>query len=167
MCRYFAQDRGLGVRIARMHNVYGPMSSWTGGREKAPAAICRKVAEAKLTGSNVLEVWGDGTATRSFLYVDDFVEGAIRIMDSDYAEPVNLGSDEVVTIDQLADIVEDVAGMSLQRVYDRTAPQGVRGRGSDNTLLRRVTGWEPTVDLAAGIARLYPWVEQQIAERLR
>lgn len=162
MLRYLRDDYGLDVRIARLHNVYGPHSTWTGGREKAPAALCRKVAEARRDGSGGLEIWGDGTRTRSFLYVDDFVEGALRIMDCDYSEPVNLGSEEVVSINELADIVEEVAGTELVRLYDTTKPQGVYGRGSDNALLRKVTGWEPRISLREGIRRLYPWVEAQV-----
>lgn len=162
MCRYVGEDYGLEVRIARLHNVYGPHSTWMGGREKAPAALCRKVAEARRDGTGALEIWGDGTRTRSFLYVDDFVEGALRIMDSDYSEPVNLGSEEVVSINELADIVEEVAGTQLVRLYDTTKPQGVYGRGSDNTLLEQVTGWYPQVSLREGIGRLYPWVASQV-----
>lgn len=163
LCRYAAKDWGIETRIARLHNVYGPHSTWRGGREKAPAALCRKVAEAKRDGSGKVEIWGDGKATRSFLFVDDFVEGAIRIMDSEYGEPVNLGSEEVVTIDVLCDYVEDSAGVELQHEYDVKAPVGVAGRGSDNTLLRRVTGWEPQVSLQRGIDQLYDWVETQVA----
>lgn len=162
MCRYVGQDYGLKTRIARMHNVYGPYSTWKGGREKAPAAICRKVAEAKLDGSETIEVWGDGQATRSFLYVDDWVEGAIRIMESDYAEPVNLGSEEVVTVDELVDTVMAVAGVQLEKIHDPSKPVGVQGRGSDNSLIREVTGWAPSISLRQGIELLYPWVEQQV-----
>lgn len=163
MCRYVAQDYRMPTRIARMHNVYGPFSTWTGGREKAPAAICRKVAEAKLREEDSIEIWGDGTATRSFLYVDDWVEGAIRIMQSDYPDPINLGSEEVVTIDELVSIVMGVAGVDLHRRYDPSKPVGVAGRGSDNALIRKVTGWEPSIPLWRGIEELYPWVEQQVA----
>jgi GDP-D-mannose 3',5'-epimerase len=164
MCRYVSEDYGLTTRIVRLHNVYGPYSTWRGGREKAPAAICRKVAEAKLSGDNRLDLWGDGTRTRSFLYVDDFVEGALRTMKSGYAWPVNLGSEEVVTINQLADLIEGIAGTNLTRVYDTTAPQGVYGRGSDNRLLRQVTGWEPSTSLQTGLEALYGWVEAQVRE---
>lgn len=163
LCQYFAEEKGLTTRIGRLHNVYGPHSTWTGGREKAPAALCRKVAEAVLTGSDELHIWGDGGATRSFLHVDDFVEGAIRLMESDYPHPINLGSEEVVTVNELADLVEEAAGTRLTRIYDTSKPQGVRGRGSDNTLLRQVTGWEPQVKLRDGIAELYAWVNSQVA----
>lgn len=161
-CRYVAQDYGMPTRIARMHNVYGPFSTWSGGREKAPAAICRKVAEAKARGDTFIEIWGDGTATRSFLYVDDWVEGAMRIMRSDYPEPINLGSEEVVTVDELVSIVMGVAQVELQRRYDPSKPVGVQGRGSDNALIHKVTGWEPSISLWQGIEQLYPWVEQQV-----
>ncbi len=164
MCQYASEDWGIPVRVARLHNVYGPFSTWKGGREKAPAAICRKVAEAKIAGQEEIEIWGDGLQTRSFLYVDDFVEGALRIMDSDYQEPVNLGSEEVVTINQLVDVAEECAGLppeTLKRRYNLAAPQGVRGRGSDNTLLRKVTGWEPSTSLREGMQRLYDWIEPQ------
>lgn len=162
LCEYVTRDYGLPTRVARLHNVYGPFSAWRGGREKAPAALCRKVAEARLTGSGRLDIWGDGTASRSFLYVDDFVEGIIRIMNSDYERPVNLGSEEVVSINQLADVIEEIAGTNLTRVYDTTAPRGVQGRNSDNTLLRHVTGWEPPTSLREGLEKLYPWVEQEV-----
>lgn len=162
LCRYMHQDENLEVRIARLHNVYGRHSTWKDGREKAPAAICRKVAEAKIQGHDWIEIWGDGTQQRSFLHVDDFVEGAIRIMNSDYAEPVNLGSEEVVTIDELVTLAEEAAGVKLRRIYDKTAPQGVKGRGSDNRLLKEVTGWEPTTSLRDGIRDLYGWVEGEV-----
>lgn len=166
MCEYVGADYGIKTRIARMHNVYGPYSTWTGGREKAPAALCRKVAEAKVKGQDFIEVWGDGSVTRSFLYVDDWVEGAIRIMNSDYPLPVNLGSEEVVTVDELVSIVMKVAGVDLERRYDTSKPQGVKGRGSENTLIREITGWEPSISLRQGIELLYPWVEQQVKETL-
>lgn len=165
MCFYAGEDWGITTRIARMHNVYGPHSTWEGGREKAPAALCRKVAEAKLLGKDELEIWGDGTRTRSFLFVDDFVDGALRIMAGEYGLPINLGSDEVVTINQLADIVEGVAGTQLTRIYDTTAPQGVAGRGSDNQLIRKVLGWEPSVSLREGIEKLYEWVEGEVSKK--
>lgn len=169
MCFYVGEDYGMPTRIARMHNVYGPLSTWDGGREKAPAALCRKVAEAKIAGHDGIEVWGDGTVTRSFLYVDDFVEGAIRIMASDYGLPINLGSDEVVTVNELVAAVEVAAGLepySLERRWNTSAPQGVAGRGSDNTLIRNVLGWEPQVSLAQGLAELYPWVERKVRAEL-
>lgn len=162
MCRYFGEDEGLDVRIARMHNVYATHSTWTGGREKAPAALCRKVAEAKLAGEPTIEIWGDGTATRSFLYVDDWVDGALHIMESEYRGPINLGSEEVVTVEDLARICASVAGVELRHEYNTDAPVGVAGRGSDNALIRQVTGWEPNISLYDGISRLYPWVEEQV-----
>lgn len=161
-CRYARQDWGLETRIGRLHNVYGEHSTWDGGREKAPAALSRKVAQAKIRGEDHITVWGDGTATRSFLYVSDFVEGAIRVMESDYPEPVNIGSDEVVTVDELARMVMDAAGVSLEIRHDPSAPRGVAGRGSDNTQLRHVTGWEPQTKLRDGLDRLYRWVEAEV-----
>lgn len=169
MCFYAGEDWGITTRIARLHNVYGPHSTWKGGREKAPAALCRKVAEAKLRNEDEIEIWGDGKQTRSFTYVDDFAEGALRIMLSDYGRPINLGSEEVVTIDELANIAEECAGMpvnSLERRYNLNAPQGVRGRGSNNALLREVTGWEPPTTLRQGMQKLYDWVERQVAEEM-
>lgn len=157
-----SRDHGLETRIARLHNVYGPYGEWRGGREKAPAALCRKVAEAKLEGRDAIEIWGDGQQTRSFCYVDDFVEGIIRIGASDHAEPINLGSSELVTIDELATIVEKVAGVAMRHEYDPSKPQGVRGRCSDNTLILEKLGWEPATPLEVGIAKLYPWIEQEV-----
>jgi nucleoside-diphosphate-sugar epimerase len=165
LCRVAAKDYGLPVRVARLHNVYGPYSEWEGGREKAPAALCRKVAEAVRDGKGSITIWGDGTATRSFLYVDDFVEGLIRIAESDYDQPVNLGSEEVVSIKELADLVCEAAGVSLDYEYELDAPRGVQGRNSDNTLLKKVTGWEPPTSLVEGIPRLYDWVQQQVGVR--
>ena len=165
MTRYAGEDWGFETRIARFHNVYSPLGTWRGGREKAPAAIARKVAEAVHTQSGEISVWGDGAQTRSFLYIHDLVEGVLRIMGSDYALPLNLGSEEVVTIDELIDITEECAGLlprTLHRQYDLDAPQGVRGRGSDNALLRKVTGWEPSVSLRDGMKQLYEWVEEQV-----
>lgn len=168
MCLYAGEDWGITTRIARLHNVYGPHSTWYGGREKAPAAICRKVAEAKINGIDEIEVWGDGRQTRSFMYMQDFVDGALRIMNSNYGLPINLGSEEVVTVDELVDIAEYCAGMepkSLKRNYNLTAPQGVRGRGSDNAQLRNVTHWEPQTSLREGMQKLYDWVELEIAKQ--
>lgn len=163
MCRHFREDFGLETRVARYHNVYGPRGSWTGGREKAPAAICRKVAEAVRTGSGKIEIWGDGRQTRSFTYIDDCVRGTLTIAAGPHAEPINLGSSELVTIDELVDIVEEIAGAELERSYDLDAPQGVRGRGSDNTLIREAYGWEPSTPLREGLERTYAWVEEQVA----
>jgi nucleoside-diphosphate-sugar epimerase len=145
--------------------VYGPDGTWHGGREKAPAAICRKVAQAKLSGSYEIEIWGDGDQTRSFMFIDDCVEGTRRIMDSDIEEPINLGSSEVVTINRLVHIVEDIAGIKLRRRHDLAAPKGVRGRNSDNTMIRELLGWEPSTSLCTGLERTYGWVYDQILER--
>jgi nucleoside-diphosphate-sugar epimerase len=163
MCRHFREDFGLYTRVARYHNVYGPEGTWQGGREKAPAAICRKVAEAKLAGSNQIEIWGDGEQTRSFMYIDDCVYGSKAIFDSDILEPINLGSNEMVTINQLVDIVEDIAGVSLERRYDLSAPKGVRGRNSDNTLIEERLGWEPSISLREGLEKTYAWIFDQAA----
>lgn len=163
MCRHFFEDYGLEVRIARFHNVYGPHGTYAGGREKAPAAICRKVATAKQSGELAIEIWGDGKQTRSFMYVDDAVEGILRLSASDYHDPINIGSDRLITVDDLVSIVEDVAGVQLERSYLTDAPQGVRGRNSDNARIREVLDWEPTVDLETGLARTYTWIYDQLA----
>jgi GDP-D-mannose 3',5'-epimerase len=143
MCRHFREDFGVQTRVARYHNVYGPHGTWTGGREKAPAAICRKVIEAKLSRRHEIEIWGTGNQARSFMYIDDYVRGTQMILDSDVVEPLNLGSNELVTINQLVDIVEHIAGIKLKRSYDPKAPKGVNGRNSDNTLIRQCLGWHP------------------------
>jgi nucleoside-diphosphate-sugar epimerase len=162
MCRHFSDEFGLSTRVARYHNVYGPMGTWDGGREKAPAAICRKVAEAKLSGLKEIEIWGDGEQTRSFIYVDDCIEGTLRILESDYQEPLNLGSDRLVTINQVVGIVEEIAGIKLRRVYKLAAPLGVRGRNSDNTRLKKELGWEPQITLEAGLEKTYAWIYDQL-----
>jgi nucleoside-diphosphate-sugar epimerase len=162
MCRHFREDFGLYTRVARYHNVYGPEGTWTGGREKAPAAICRKVAEAERSGRHEIEIWGDGEQTRSFMYIDDCVQGTLAILDSDIEEPINLGSSEMVTINQLVDIVEEIAGVSLERRYDLSAPKGVRGRNSDNTMILDRLGWEPSISLHTGLEATYRWVYEQI-----
>lgn len=166
MCRHFLEDFDLQTRVARYHNVYGPHGTWTGGREKAPAAVCRKVATAALTGRHQIEIWGDGKQTRSFTYIDDCLEGTLRLTASDVCEPLNVGSEELVTIDQLVDIVEGIAGITLDRHYDTSAPQGVRGRNSDNTLIRARLGWAPSISLAEGLARTYEWVHAQVEAQL-
>jgi GDP-D-mannose 3', 5'-epimerase len=166
MCRHFTEDFGLGTRVVRYHNVYGPEGTYDGGREKAPAAICRKVAQAKLSGDHEIEVWGDGEQTRSFTYISDCVHGTKALMASDHSEPVNLGSTEMVTINQLIDIVEDIAGIKVSRNYDLSAPQGVRGRNSDNTQLEVALGWQPSVTLQEGMAQTYAWIYDQLAERV-
>ena len=163
MCRHFEEDFGLQCRVARYHNVYGPLGTWNGGREKAPAAICRKVLEAKISGNHNIEIWGDGHQTRSFMYIDDCTRGTQAILESDIHEPINLGSSEIVTINQLVDIVEDIAGIKLQRRYNLDAPKGVNGRNSDNTKINHYLGWEPSIRLREGMARTYEWIEQQMA----
>jgi GDP-D-mannose 3', 5'-epimerase len=162
MCRHFREDFGIHTRVARFHNVYGPNGTWDGGREKAPAAICRKVALAKLSGKHEIEIWGTGNQTRSFMYIDDCVEGIQLIMNSNILEPVNLGSSELVSINQLVDIVEDIAGVKLNRSYDVNAPKGVHGRNSDNTLIRDYLNWEPGIRLREGLEKTYAWICDQI-----
>jgi GDP-D-mannose 3', 5'-epimerase len=163
MCRHFREDFGVQTRVARYHNVYGPQGTWSGGREKAPAAVCRKVALAKLSGALQIEIWGSGQQTRSFTYIDDCVHGTMLITGSDIHEPLNLGSDESVTINGLVDIVEEIAGVSLVRTYDLAAPRGVNGRNSDNTLIAARLGWAPSIRLRDGLERTYRWVYDQVA----
>jgi GDP-D-mannose 3',5'-epimerase len=163
MCRHFTEDFGIATRVARYHNVYGPEGTYEGGREKAPAAICRKVAEAKLSGDDQIEIWGDGEQTRSFMFVDDCVEGTRLLMESDVTEPLNIGSAHLVTINELVSIVEEIAGVKLQRRYKLDAPQGVRGRNSDNTLIKREFGWEPEITLEEGLAKTYAWIYEQLS----
>jgi nucleoside-diphosphate-sugar epimerase len=163
MCRHFTEDFGLTTRVARYHNVYGPHGTWTGGREKAPAAICRKVAEAQISGNHEIEVWGDGEQTRSFMYIDDCIYGTRQIMDSDIDVPINLGSSEMVTINQLVDIAEEIAGIKVRRRYDLGAPKGVRGRNSDNTMILERLGWEPSTSLRDGLEQTYRWIYDQIS----
>jgi GDP-D-mannose 3', 5'-epimerase len=165
LCTHYREDYGIQTRIVRFHNIYGPLGTWDGGREKAPAAMCRKVATAKLTGQGEIDIWGDGEQTRSFCYIGDCVEGVKRLMASDHGEPLNLGSDRLVTINQLADIVCKIAGVTLRKRHI-PGPQGVRGRNSDNTRLRRVLGWEPQTSLEEGVAQTYRWIEQQVQQKL-
>jgi nucleoside-diphosphate-sugar epimerase len=165
MCRHFTEDYGMETRVARFHNVYGPYGTWDGGREKAPAAICRKVITAKDTNSNEIEIWGDGEQTRSFMYIDDCVKGIDMITHSDVREPLNLGSSELVSINTLVDLAEQSGGVKLQRNYKLDAPKGVRGRNSDNTLIKKLLGWEPDLPLSEGLAKTYAWIEQQYADR--
>jgi len=167
MCRHFREDYGLYTRVARFHNVYGPFGTWDGGREKAPAAICRKVIHALETGSREIEIWGDGTRTRSFMYIDDCLKGIGMIMDSSILEPINLGSSEMVTVNQLVDIVEEIAGVRLRRKYKLDAPKGVMGRNSDNTLIRQYLGWEPAIPLRTGLEKTYAWIYNQYKARTR
>src|ERR1700729_2764549 len=162
MCRHFEEDYGLQCRVARYHNVYGPLGTWNGGREKAPAAICRKVLEAKHSGKHEIEIWGDGKQTRSFMYIDDCTKGVEMITESEIHEPLNLGSDELVTINQLVDIAEDIAGVKLKRNYKLDAPKGVNGRNSDNTLILEKLDWEPLLRLREGLAKTYAWIEQEM-----
>jgi GDP-D-mannose 3', 5'-epimerase len=163
LCRHYREDYGIETRVVRFHNIFGPLGTWEGGREKAPAAMCRKIAVAKLSGNPVIEVWGDGEQTRSFCYIDDCVEGIYKLMHSDYHEPLNLGQDRMVTINQLADIVAEIAGIQISKKHI-DGPQGVRGRNSDNTRLRDVLGWEPKISLEDGLARTYAWIEEQVRE---
>ena len=165
LCEYYVGDHGIETRVARFHNIFGPQGTWEGGREKAPAALCRKVAVAKLTGTPEVEVWGDGLQTRSFCYIDDLLEGVYRLMHSDYSQPLNIGQDRMVTINELVDIIADAAGIDVVRKHV-PGPQGVRGRNSDNTRLRQVLGWEPQISLEDGLARTYSWIEEQVVTRL-
>jgi GDP-D-mannose 3',5'-epimerase len=166
MCRHFEEDFGLTTRVARYHNVYGPTGTWEGGREKAPAAVCRKIATAVLTGNHEIEIWGDGHQTRSFMYIDDCVHGSQMILNGDSNVPVNLGSDELVSINQLVDIVEQIAGIKCERNYKLDAPQGVRGRNSDNTQILETYGWAPSITLADGLAKTYAWVYDEVKRSL-
>jgi nucleoside-diphosphate-sugar epimerase len=163
MCRHFSEDFGLTTRVARYHNVYGPRGVFEGGREKAPAAICRKIAQAKLSGRHEIEIWGDGEQSRSFQYIDDCVLGTQKIMESDLVTtPINLGSRELVTINQLVDFVEEIAGIRVKRTYKLDAPKGVRGRNSDNTLIQKLLGWEPSTSLKSGLEKTYAWIYDQL-----
>ena len=161
LCLHYAQDYGMETRIVRFHNIFGPLGTWDGGREKAPAAMCRKVAAAKLSGNQEIEIWGDGDQTRSFCYIDDCLEGLHRLMRSDFREPLNLGQDRMVTINQLADIVAKIAGIQISKKHI-DGPMGVRGRNSDNTLLRKVLNWEPAISLEDGLGSTYSWIEAQM-----
>jgi len=164
MCRHFREDFGITTRVARFHNVYGPFGTFDGGREKAPAAICRKVIQASITGEKDITIWGDGHQTRSFMYIDDCIKGIIDIMYSNIEEPINLGSSEMVSINQLVDIVEEIAGFKLERKYDLNAPKGVRGRNSENTLIRKYLNWEPSIPLRKGMKKTFDWIKEQIME---
>ena len=165
LCAHYREDYGIETRVVRFHNIFGPLGTWDGGREKAPAAMCRKVAVAKLTGNAAIEIWGDGEQTRSFCYIDDCVKGIDLLMRSDFRQPLNLGQDRMVTINQLADMVAAVAGVQISKKHV-PGPMGVRGRNSDNTLLRSVLKWEPAVSLEEGLARTYGWIEEQVRERM-
>jgi GDP-D-mannose 3', 5'-epimerase len=165
LCMHYHDEYDMETRVVRFHNIFGPLGTWDGGREKAPAALCRKIAIARLTQSPEIEIWGDGEQTRSFCYVDDCVRGIYLLMQSDYAEPLNLGQDRMVTINELADMIADVAGIDVVKRHV-TGPQGVRGRNSDNTRLRQVLGWEPEFSLEDGLRRTYLWIEQQVRDRM-
>jgi nucleoside-diphosphate-sugar epimerase len=167
MCRHFSEDFGLITRVARFHNVYGPHGTYDGGREKAPAAICRKVIEASITGNKEIVIWGDGHQTRSFMYIEDCIKGILDIMYSNIEEPINLGSSEMVSINQLVDIVEDIAGNKLDRKYDLKAPKGVRGRNSENTLIKHYLNWEPSIPLRKGMKKTYDWIKEQVLSDLK
>jgi nucleoside-diphosphate-sugar epimerase len=162
MCRHFREDFKLETRVARFHNVYGPNGTWVGGREKAPAAICRKVIEAQLSGHHSIEIWGDGHQTRSFMWIDDCVKGVKDITFSNILEPINLGSSELVSINQLVDLVEGIAGVKLKRSYNLSAPKGVNGRNSDNTLIKKLLNWEPDTRLKIGLEKTYRWIFDEI-----
>ena len=164
MCRHFREDFGVTARVARYHNVYGPHGTYDGGREKAPAAISRKVIQALLSGNHEIEIWGDGLQTRSFMYIDDCLKGTQAILNSDILEPLNLGSSEIVTINGLVDIVEDIAGIKLKRSYNLKAPKGVNGRNSDNTLIQKYLGWEPNTRLRDGMEKTYAWIYDQMTK---
>jgi nucleoside-diphosphate-sugar epimerase len=164
LCTHYREDYGIETRIVRFHNIFGPLGTWEGGREKAPAALCRKIAVAKLTANPVVEIWGDGEQTRSFCYIDDCVTGLYKLMRSDYCQPLNLGQDRLVTINQLADIIAEIAGVRIVKKHV-AGPQGVRGRNSDNTRLRQVLGWEPEISLEEGLARTYTWIETQVRNK--
>ena len=165
LCTHYREDYGLDTRIVRFHNIFGEKGTWEGGREKAPAALCRKIATAKVTGNNEIEIWGDGEQTRSFCYIDDCVEGLYRLMRSDFVEPLNLGQDRMVSINELADIIASVAGIEIAKKYI-DGPMGVRGRNSDNSKLRSVLGWEPRISLEDGLDRTYQWIEEEVRNSL-
>ena len=165
LCTHYRDEYALQTRIVRFHNIFGPLGTWDGGREKAPAALCRKIAVAKLTGDPRIEIWGDGEQTRSFCYIDDCVTGIYRLMQSEYSEPLNLGQDRLVTINQLADIIAEIAGVRIAKMHV-PGPQGVRGRNSDNGRLREVLGWEPRISLEEGLAYTYAWIEDQMRARM-
>ena len=165
LCQHYEEEHGIETRIVRFHNIFGPQGTWQGGREKAPAAMCRKIAVAKLTENPEIEIWGDGKQTRSFCYIDDCTNGLHRLMRSDYRQPLNLGQDRMVTIDELADMVAEIAGIRIEKKHIE-GPQGVRGRNSDNSRLREVLEWEPEIPLEEGLRQTYVWVEEQVERQL-
>ena len=162
MCKYYRQDFGIQTQVFRFHNVCGPHGAWEGGREKAPAAICRKIIEAKQSGKHEIDVWGDGNQTRSFMYIDDCITGLDLLMATDYSGPLNLGRSELVTINQLIDLIEKIADIEVTRNYQLDKPQGVRGRNSDNTSIKNILNWEPRIDLETGLKQTYDWIYSQI-----
>jgi nucleoside-diphosphate-sugar epimerase len=161
VCRHYTEDFGLDTRVVRFHNIFGPLGTYDGGREKSPAAICRKIAMADDVDS--IEVWGDGNQTRSYCYIDDCVEGIYRLMQSNFQQPLNLGQDRMISINELVDMVAKIAGKKIGRIHDLSKPQGVRGRNSDNSLLRKVLGWEPSISLEDGLTKTYFWIQDQLA----
>jgi nucleoside-diphosphate-sugar epimerase len=165
MCLHYADEYDMEARIVRFHNIFGELGTWDGGREKVPAALCRKIALAKLTGENEIEIWGDGEQTRSFCYISDCVNGLYKLMESTHAEPINLGQDRMISINDLADLIANIAGIKISKKHV-PGPQGVRGRNSDNTLLRQVLKWEPVISLEEGLAITYKWIEQQVQNKL-
>jgi GDP-D-mannose 3',5'-epimerase len=167
LCKHYEEDFGMNVRVFRFHNVYGPNGTWDGGREKAPAALSRKIIEAQAAGRGEIEIWGDGKQTRSFMYIDDCITGIEKLMQSSYSDPLNLGRSELVSINELADIIQAIAGVEVRRRHDLSAPQGVRGRNSDNTLIKQVLGWEPEIDLRTGLEKTYWWIKEQYERRQR
>ena len=167
MCKHFEEDFGMQVRVVRFHNVYGPDGTWRGGREKAPAALSRKIIEAKKSDNLKIEVWGDGEQTRSFMYIDDCITGLDKLMESDFSDPINLGRSELVSINQLIDIISEIPGVEVEREHNLDAPQGVRGRNSDNSLILDKLKWEPEVDLKTGLVKTYAWIEEQIEREAR
>jgi nucleoside-diphosphate-sugar epimerase len=165
LCEYYRRDYGMNIRVVRFHNIFGELGTWEGGREKAPAAMCRKIAVAKLTGNHEIEVWGDGEQTRSFCYINDCIQGLYRLMKSDFYDPINLGQDRMISINELANIIGKIAGIEL-KLKHITGPQGVRGRNSDNDLLREVLKWEPEISLEDGLAETYKWIERQVVNKM-
>jgi len=165
MCMHYREDTGMETRIVRFHNIFGPLGTWEGGREKAPAALCRKIAVAKITDNPEVEIWGDGEQTRSFCYIDDCIVGIHKLMSSDYPEPLNLGQDRLISINELVDMIAEIAGVQIVKKHI-PGPQGVRGRNSDNSRLRKVLGWEPAISLEEGMARTYAWIEDQVRNKL-
>lgn len=167
MCRHFREDFGIETRVARYHNVYGPYGTYDGGREKAPAAVCRKVIQAKISGKHEIEIWGDGKQSRSFMYIDDCIHGTQMLTNSNFVDPINIGSSELVTINKLVDIVENIAEIKLDRKYKLDAPKGVNGRNSDNTLIQTEFNWEPSIKLADGLAKTYEWIYNEVSAKLK